>query len=113
MPKINQQLLDRLKANLGGGPPRIYAIIAKKASEALLDRHLAALVVASENDINIQKYSTPQERAQIRGTLRTGPSDALPTPHLDATPEQASGRKARTRKVPRTIKAKDNSVFVV
>ena len=39
-------------------------MIANKASETLLDRHLAALVVASENGINIQKYSTPDERAQ-------------------------------------------------
>lgn len=66
MPKINQQLIDRLEAKLGVGTRRVYAMVAERANETLLDRHLAALVVASENGINIQKYSAPDERAQIR-----------------------------------------------
>jgi predicted nucleotide-binding protein len=111
MPKINSQLLERLKAKLDVGTPRIYAIIAEKASEALLDRHLAALVVASENGINIQKYSTPEERAQIRGTLPGG-SD-VPQPHVNNAPEQPARRQVRAKRTQRVTKAKDNSVFVV
>src|SRR5579871_1889730 len=72
MPRINQQLLGRLKSTLGVNAARVYQVIADKASETLLDRHLAAFVVASENGINVQKYSTPEERAQIRGSLRPG-----------------------------------------
>jgi hypothetical protein len=49
MPRINQQLMDRLQAKLEVGIGRVYAMIADKATEMLLDRHLAALVVASEN----------------------------------------------------------------
>ena len=75
MPKISQQLIDRLEVRLGVGTRRVYAMIAEKANETLLDRHLAALVVASENGINIQKYSSPEERAQIRGSLRHAGSD--------------------------------------
>jgi predicted nucleotide-binding protein len=112
MPRINQQLLDRLKTDLGVGTARVYAVIAQKASETLLDRHLAALAVASENGINIQKYSTPQERAQIRG-IRTGGPDTEPAPHADNAPERPVRPQARIRKVSRAASPRDNSVFVV
>jgi len=112
MPKINRQLLDRLKAKLGVGDPRIYAIIAAKASQTLLDRHLAALVVASENGVNIQKYSMPEQRAQIRGTLGLG--GTVPQPAANSVTDQSARRPARgKRPLPKVAKAKDNSVFVV
>lgn len=112
MPKINQQLIDRLEAKLGVGIRRVYAMIAEKANETLLDRHLAALVVASENGINIQKYSTPDERAQIRGTIRTGGSEA-PQSQSDTGTGKPATRPIRAKKAPKIAKAKDNSVFVV
>jgi predicted nucleotide-binding protein len=112
MPKINSQLLERLKTKLGVSTPRIYAVIAEKASEALLDRHLAALVVASENGINIQRYSTAQDRAQIRGTLRPGGSGA-PQPELNTAPERKAKRQIRGKQNQNVTKPKDNSVFVV
>jgi predicted nucleotide-binding protein len=113
MPKINQQLLDRLMSELDVRADRIYKIIAKKASDTLLDRHLAALVVASENGINIQKYSTPDERAQIRGSLRPGGSDALPQPQTGSDPGPQVRKQARTKRASKNSKPKDNSVFVV
>jgi predicted nucleotide-binding protein len=115
MPKINSQLLDRLKAKLGVGTRRIYAIIADKASETLLDRHLAALVVASENGINIQKYSTPEERAQIRGSLRPGShgSEASQQTQAPNGPEPRVRKQVRARRNQKVARAKDNSVFVV
>ncbi len=112
MPKINQQLLHRLRARLSVGPRRVYDMIAEKATEKLLDRHLAALVVASENGINIQKYSTPNERAQIRGTLRLGGAEATQS-HSDTGTGKPATRLVRARNAPQIAKAKDNSVFVV
>jgi predicted nucleotide-binding protein len=116
MPKINQHLLDRLMSKLSVSSPRIYHIIAEKASDTLLDRHLAALVVASENGINIQKYSTPEERAQIRGSLRPGGggSDAPQQQSQAANGAEPRARKqVRVKRIPKVSKAKDNSVFVV
>jgi predicted nucleotide-binding protein len=116
MPKINQQLLERLKSDLGVSTPRIYQIIADKASGTLLDRHLAALVVASENGINIQKYSTAEERSQLRNGIRSAGGTSDPTPQQVQT---ANGSEARYRKQTKgkrpakLSKAKDNSVFVV
>jgi predicted nucleotide-binding protein len=112
MPKINQQLLDRLCAKLRVGRRRVYDMIAKKATETLLDRHLAALVVGSENGINIQKYSTPDERAQIRATPRPGGAEATQF-HSDTGTGKPATRQVRARKAPKIAKAKDNSVFVV
>src|ERR1700676_2744157 len=113
MPKINQQLLERLKSKLGVNGRRVYDIIADKASDTLLDRHLAALVVASENGINVQKYSTPEERAQIRGSLRPGGGSAdAPQPSQTANGPQTPPRKQGKAKRPaKAVKAKDNSVF--
>jgi len=112
MPKINQQLINRLEAKLGVGTRRVYAMIAEKANETLLDRHLAALVVASENGINIQKHSTPDERAQIRGTIRRGGSEA-PQSQSDTGSGKPATRSIRAKKAQKITKAKDNSVFVV
>jgi hypothetical protein len=44
-------------------------MIERKVAETHLDRHLAAIVVASENQINIARYATSDELAAIRGTL--------------------------------------------
>jgi predicted nucleotide-binding protein len=111
MPKINPQLLQRLKTKLGVGTPRIYAIIADKASQTLLDRHLAALIVATENSINIHKFSTPEERAQIRGNVGSFADSAKSSTNgAPAHPAKRSGRSKKTLKIAKT---KDNSVFVV
>jgi hypothetical protein len=42
-------------------------MIEQKVAETRLDRHLAAIVLASENGINIAKYATSDELAMIRG----------------------------------------------
>ncbi len=117
MPKINQKLLERLKSELNVSTPRIYQIIAEKASDTLLDRHLAALVVASDKGINIQKYSTPEERAQIRSGGRSiggGLEPAQPQKtHLPSGLEPIYAKPVKARRLSKPAKTKDNSVFVV
>jgi hypothetical protein len=114
MPRINQQLLERLKSKLGVNTRRVYDIIADKATETMLDRHLAAFVVASENEVNIQKYSTPEERAQIRGSLRPGGTASPPQQGAPVSlPEPQTRKRAKARGSQPVARAKDNSVFVV
>ena len=112
MPNINPDLIKRLRVKLQVGNARIYAIIAEKASQTLLDRHLAALLVASENGINIQKYSTPEQRAEIRGSAAFG---ALgPPKDLSASATSSSDRRAaKAKKNPHASRPRDNTVFVV
>jgi predicted nucleotide-binding protein len=111
MPQINQALLDKLTAKLGVTRARVYARIQQIANSKMLDRHHAALVLAAENNISIQKYSSPQDRAAIRGTLNSidnGVTESAP-PHVDA-PTKGGLRKRKPVKQSRT---RDNSVFVV
>lgn len=112
MPKINPQLLDKLKEKLNVGTPQIYKIVAAKATQKLLDRHLAALLVATENGLNIHKFSTPEERAQIRGSVDASGSIRSQVSASAAAP-QSDKSSIRSRKGLRATKAKDNSVFVV
>jgi predicted nucleotide-binding protein len=112
MTTINRQLIERLREKLGVGTSRVYAMIAEKANETVLDRHLAALVLASANGLNIQRYSTQEERAQIRGALPAG-GPGTQQSHSESRAEQPPRRSARPRKAPRIARAKDNTVFVV
>lgn len=112
MPRINAELLGRLARKLGVTPARVYARIAETASRTMLDHHLAALVLASENGVNIQKYSTNAERAQVRGTLIPNVAQ-VGGPVPDSGTERRTGRPARSTKGPKSAKPSDNSVFVV
>lgn len=112
MPKINQQLLARLSEKLGIGTTRLYARIAEVSSRTMLDRNLAALVLASESGVNIHKYSTNEERAQIRGAANTN-SGQIDGPSPAVSVEQPVRKAAKGKKTTKVSKAKDNSVFVV
>jgi len=67
MARINQALLRKLELKLGIRKTRLYRMIEQKVAETRLDRHLAAIVLASENGINIAKHATSDELAVIRG----------------------------------------------
>ena len=113
MPKINQALLERLESALGIRKAAVYVRIQQIANDRMLDRHLAALVLASENDINVHKYSNSEERAQIRNSIgglkSPQPSASIPSSSV----EEVSRLSNRTKRVKARSKAKDNSVFVV
>lgn len=111
MAQINQQLFARLVSKLGVSPQRVYARIQEIANSKMLDRHHAALILAAENGIGIQRYSTPEDRAAIRGAKSGSPGQqptALPTQKSAVVRRQPAARSAK-----RFAKAKDNSVFVV
>jgi predicted nucleotide-binding protein len=78
----------------------------------MLDRHLAALVLASQNGINVHKYSTATERAQIRSSLRS-PSQTSTNLAGDSPPFSSAIRQPSVHRTRRSPKAKDDSVFVV
>lgn len=117
MKKINQELLDRLARKLGVGLSQVYARIDKYNRGAHLDRPLAALRFADSQGINIQKYATPDDLAQLR---RSGGGDsATIAPQLAQEapraipPKSASAGKRKAKKSGKRTATKDNSVFVV
>jgi len=109
MAKINQDLIDRLANTLGITHRAVYPHIQKVVAETMLERNLAALVLALRHGININRYSTPQQRNEIRG-VRANPAnnDDAAAPAVNLPQRRAGGRKARLAK-----KVKGNSVFVV
>jgi predicted nucleotide-binding protein len=114
--KINQDLIDRLQAKLGVGQNAVYTRIQRIINDTALERHLAALVLGMRSDININRYSTPEERAEIRGALRGNGGREREYDSIDTEGEVAE-RPARRRPAKKAKAAKkrtkDNTVFVV
>jgi predicted nucleotide-binding protein len=109
---IHPDILKKLAATLGVKEKRVYALIASKAGETHLPRHLAALQLAADNGININKqaYATAEERALMRSAITVTPrapmsraEPAVPTPAKKAAKKAAKKQAAR----------RSNSVFVV
>lgn len=112
MPRINAALLDRLASKLGVTKTRVYARVEQVANRKMLDRHHAALVLAAECGINIQKYSSPEDRAAIRGSMNLNEtSDATRRTVLEAVAPPVG--RARPKKAAKLSRTRDNSVFVV
>jgi hypothetical protein len=109
MPPIDQRLFEQLKQKLGVSAPQVYRRIDKKSRSAYLPRHLAAISLAAENGINIQKYANAEELAELRGHLR----QELPSVRVPVEPEKrivVKGKRAAKRK---PTKRRGNSVFIV
>lgn len=109
MAKINQDLIERLAVKLGVANRAVYARIEKVVAETMLERDLAALVLARRHGINIHRYSTPLQREEIRGgNANPANNDRAPVSVADFAPRRAPSRKTKLTK-----KVKGNSVFVV
>jgi predicted nucleotide-binding protein len=110
--KINQDLIDWIARDMGITPRAVYPHISRVANETMLDRHHAALVLAARRQININRYSTPEERAEIRSVIHTGRNsrDSDEAPGLAPEPRR---RGVSTRHKPAKKRVKDNTIFVV
>jgi predicted nucleotide-binding protein len=106
--KINQGLIDRIADKLRITPRAVYPHITRVANDKMLDRHLAALVLAARCGINLNKYSTPGERAEIRGAIRGGALNIDEEP-----PERRPTESPRPAKAKKPVRKKGKSVFVV
>lgn len=111
MAKINPRLLAAIQAKTGLSPGQTYARIKQTASDEYLPRHLAAIKVAADLGVTINKYATPEELAQLRqaGSPVAPPSDFA----ASAAVNGKSNLKARSKTVTRVGKIVPNSVFVV
>jgi len=110
MAKINQQLLEAIADRQDITVKGVYPQITNVVRETFLERDLAALVLATRHRININKYSTPAQRATIRSHLAGGGNNYTPSAPAAAAPK-APPRKGG--KAPKAKKTKGNSVFVV
>jgi predicted nucleotide-binding protein len=108
MPRINQELLEKLKKKLGIGQAQVYKLIAQKASETFLPSHLAAIKLAGEKGISVNRYARPEELAEIR-QARAESSSAGAVTHQEGTKFSS---KAMTKQAPKT-RGRGTAVFVV
>lgn len=112
MAKIDQDLLQKIADKQGVTVKAIYPQITKVVHDTFLERDLAALVLASRLRINIGKYSTHDQREQIRSHLTGGNSRGASAATPAPLPPAASAARSRSKPV-RTVHKKDNSVFVI
>ena len=110
MAKINQELLERLKTKLGTTSQAVYNRIGKIVSTTHLERHIAALLLARELGISINKYSTQLERDQLRGVNgRQHANFAEPKVSENFIPKPSKLGKPKSNKK----STPENSAFVV
>ncbi len=110
MPKIDQRLILKLADKLGIEAKTVYARVQKVVADTHLERHIAALYLARQHNINIDKYSTYEQRSELRGIkIQAGPVPARDV--SEHVPTKPLSRKSNSSKVPR--KSVDKSVFVI
>src|SRR5205823_11677934 len=97
---------------LGVKEKRVYALVAAKAGETHLPRHLAALQLAADHRININKhaYATEEERALMRSGVSSAPRVPVSRPESTTA---APARKAVKRVAKKKGAKKSNTVWVV
>lgn len=109
MATINPALLTAIFKKTGLGQAQVYARIKKMAADEFLPRHLAAIRVAADAGVTINKYATPDELAQLRSA---GSPVAPPPPTASVTPVRT--RQDRKRGTTRnSLQGAPNAVFVV
>ncbi len=105
MPRIDQQLLQRLKNKTGLSQSRVYALIDEKVRTAHLPRHLAAVAVAAERGVNISRFASEDDLAAMRNAAVAQAPSAVIVP----APTR-SRPKSKSKEAPRR---RGTSVFVV
>jgi predicted nucleotide-binding protein len=104
---IPEQLRAMIQKRLGDVSPRhVNRIIAQIASDELVSRRAAAMLLARKLNINFNRFATADDRTEMRG-------HAVTQTQIDEAPAQIV-RAAVVLKEPLRVKpAKNNTLFVV
>jgi predicted nucleotide-binding protein len=118
MARINSALIAKLEEKLGVGQSQIYRLIDATVRETRLPRNLAAVLLAMKRGMNISKYATDADLAQIRSAGAVTPQvQSITIPAGIDSPRRSQGTRG-----PRTVKPtasakgarrRGTSVFVV
>jgi len=109
--RINQQLIGRIAGKLGISEKAVYPHIQKVVNATGLERHLAALLLAMRNDLNVNRFSEPEERAAVSGFLGGGGGHRRRDPDDEPRPAAATPVRKPAKKAKRRNKGK--TIFVV
>ena len=113
MTRIDPALLNRLAEKLKLSKSQIYRLVEKKARQTMLPSNLAAIALASDENINISRYSTPEELAQIRSANVPLATSSRGPPSVAEGLASRSTEEARRVSISRPEKKQGTSVYVV
>ncbi len=108
MARINADLLERLQEVIGSRS-NTYVLIDRTARQMLLPRNLAAIVLAMERGINVTRFASDEELAEIRAVKSGTTVVRAPTASL----VERSPERPRIAKRPTTTRKRGTAVFVV
>ncbi|WP_342739390.1 nucleotide-binding protein [Bradyrhizobium sp. B117] len=109
MARINQALIAQIARRLGITPKAVYPRIVRVVNETGLERPQAALLLAMREGLNVNRFSTPDERAEVRGYL--GGGHRRRDPEEAPRPAEPARRAAPAKKSRRLTRGK--TIFVV
>ena len=115
MPPIDPRLLEKLETKLGVTRGEVYKRIGRTAGELFVQRDLAALALAAELGININRggLATDSQLAALREAKGSGRTTARVTPASEPTRSEARARVGIARKSSKRPARKSNKVMVV
>ena len=106
--RIDSRLRQKLLDQLGVSKPRLYQLIAATAGQLMLDNRLAAIALARSRGINVNRFASAADLAEIRGSYSAAGHSS---PGGSAPP---TVRKALTKLRKKKTRAKErNTVWVV
>jgi predicted nucleotide-binding protein len=104
--RINPKLLERIEDRLGVSQSQVYKKIEAKAAHLLVTRDVAAVAVAVDAGINVNRggLATDVQLAAIREATRSGPPAPIqitPSSTKSAAPRSGGTRKRRSTRTAR------------
>lgn len=113
MARINQALLEKLRGKLGVSQSHIYRLIGKKAKANYLSQHQAAIALAIEAGIRVEKYTDDGQVTEIRRAIQGQPAvHQVETVSLPLKTHRTARKKARQSST-KASKRRGTSIFVV
>jgi len=106
--RINQDLIARLAAHLGISDRAVYPHIQRVANETGLERNLAAILLGMRENLNVNRFSTPDQRNAVSGFLGAGGGQrrrepAAPPPAAAAPARKSAAKKSKRRTTGKTV----------
>lgn len=113
MSTIDPKLVERLQNRLGLSRVSVYRRIERIVNNLHLERHLAAIVLASQSGLNISKFATAEDLAAIRQA--TSPEAATKVSPLQIPARPAIKAPRAARRAPRSVarRQRGTAVWVV
>jgi predicted nucleotide-binding protein len=116
LPRIDADLLAKLKKATKLSQSRVYALIDTKVQETSLPRNVAALLVAPDWRVNFSRFASEADLAMMRGA-NSQPQTGFPAASMAVIPTNINATTKRSgakrRGVANKSSKKADAVFVV